>query len=343
MEKLNGVVIPLDTLFNQFTDRVEYVLLLLKAMFSSIDSTATNLSLSFKEHKKHTTDELTHLHASDTSTQLSLASHISKINSKLEVLNTHISEKEGKESVELVKMHESVTALAQQLSVILFQHKEQIVFEHSMVETAITSSKSSLETIRSKLKSLAATTAQLSSYHHSMESDISSAKCLDTDEGVQLHQNLQDNLSHQLETIQQYVDSLPVHTCGGTGGWRRVVYLDMFDPSTTCPSGWQLTGYPKRTCGRITTVMRTCDSAIFPVGGGEYTKVCGRIKAYQFGRPLAFFAYHRKKVTTIDDSYVCGVNVTHGAARNHIWTFSCGETEAIQPGARCVHVMLVLL
>ena len=84
-------------------------------------------------------------------------------------------------------MHESVTALAQQLSVILFQHKEQIVFEHSIVETAITSSKSYLETILSKLKSLAATTAQLSSYHHSMETDISSAKCLDTDEGVQLH------------------------------------------------------------------------------------------------------------------------------------------------------------
>ena len=195
-----------------------------------------------------------------------------------------------------------------------------------MVETAITSSKSYLETIRSKLESLAATTAQLSSYHHSMETDISSAKCLDTDEGVQLHQNLQVNLSHQLETIQQYVDSLPVQTCGGTGGWRRVVYLDMTDPSTTCSSGWQLTRYSKMTCGRISTVMHTCDSAIFFVRGGEYIKVCGRIKAYQFGRPLAFFAYHRKKVTTINDSYVCGVSVTHGAPRSHIWTFACGET-----------------
>ena len=56
-----------------------------------------------------------------------------------------------------------------------------------------------MDTIFSKLESLAATTAQLSSYHQSMETDISSAKCLDTDEGVQLHQNLQDNLSHQLE------------------------------------------------------------------------------------------------------------------------------------------------
>ena len=46
-------------------------------------------------------------------------------------------------------------------------------------------------------------------------------------------------------------------------------------------------------------MMRTCDSAICPVRGGEYTKVCGRIKTYEFVRPLAFFAYHCKKVTTI--------------------------------------------
>ena len=92
-------------------------------------------------------------------------------------------------------MYESLTAHAQQLGIMLSQHKEQIVFELSMVETVITSSESSLETIRSKLESLAATTSQLSSYHHSMETDISSTKCLDTDEGVQLHYNLQDNLS----------------------------------------------------------------------------------------------------------------------------------------------------
>ena len=66
-------------------------------------------------------------------------------------------------------------------------------------------------------------------------------------------------------------------------------------------------------------MMRTCDSAIFPVRGGEYIKVCGKIKAYQF-------AYHRKKVTTINDSYVCGLSITHGAPRSHIWTFACGET-----------------
>ena len=89
-------------------------------MFSSIDYTVTNLN-----HKIHTADELAHLHASLTSTQLSLASHISKINSKLEAFNTRISEKEGKQSVELVKMHESVTAHAQQLSLMISQHKKK--------------------------------------------------------------------------------------------------------------------------------------------------------------------------------------------------------------------------
>ena len=65
-------------------------------MFSSINDTATNLSLSLKEHKKQTTDELAHRHASLTSTQLSRASYISKINSKLEAFNTRISEKREK-------------------------------------------------------------------------------------------------------------------------------------------------------------------------------------------------------------------------------------------------------
>ena len=42
----------------------------------------------------------------------------------------------------------------------------------------------------------------------------------------------------------------------------------MTDPSTICPSGWELTGYSKRTCGRNSNteeVFFTSDSATFPV------------------------------------------------------------------------------
>ena len=106
-----------------------------------------------------------------------------------------------------------------------------------------------------------------------------------------------------------------------------MVYLDMADSSTTCPSGWQLTGYSKRTCGRVITGPRTCNSATFPVSGGEYTRVCGRVKAYQWGATHAFYNYHNGFRTTIDGGYVDGVSVTHGSPQQHIWTFAAGISE----------------
>ena len=99
------------------------------------------------------------------------------------------------------------------------------------------------------------------------------------------------------------IESLPAYNCGGTGGWRRVVYLDMTDPHTTCPSGWKMTGYSKLTCGRIGNGLRTCSSATFPVSGGEYSRVCGRIKAYQQGATAEFFSHHVRYVTTIEGAY----------------------------------------
>ncbi|CAI8038971.1 hypothetical protein GBAR_LOCUS21695, partial [Geodia barretti] len=50
-------------------------------------------------------------------------------------------------------------------------------------------------------------------------------------------------LNSTANMICDKIKDLPVYTCGGTGGWRRAVYLDMTDPNTNCPSGWQLTGY----------------------------------------------------------------------------------------------------
>ena len=141
------------------------------------------------------------------------------------------------------------------------------------------------------------------------------------------------NLTHQLETIEGKVNTLYDHkfrgpySCGGTGGWRRVVYLEMTDPSTTCPSGWNMTGYSKRTCGRASGGHRTCDSVTFPVSGGEYSRVCGRIKAYNWGGPDAFSGYHSGRVTTIDGAYVAGISLTHSRPRQHVWTFAAGAAE----------------
>ena len=204
------------------------------------------------------------------------------------------------------------------------QHTEQLTQCQTYLNSKLDTTHSKLDSVHSKLDSLTATTAQLSSDHQQIQANISDVKCLE------LNQNLKDNLTHQLEKIQDDVTYMKnmhgPYTCGGTGGWRRVVYLDMTDSSTTCPSGWNMTGYSKRACGRTTDGTNTRDSATFPVRG-EYTRICGRIRAYQSGSPDAFWNYHTGRVTTIDGAYVDGVSVTHGSPQNHIWTFAAGYSE----------------
>ena len=130
------------------------------------------------------------------------------------------------------------------------------------------------------------------------------------------------------ETLtEQIINTSGGLKCGGTWGWRRTVYLDMTDPNTNCPSGWNMTGYSKRTCGRATDGYNTCDSVFFPVNGGPYSQVCGRITAYQWGLPDAFYGYTNAGQTTIDSAYVSGVAVMYGSPRQHIWTFANGQWE----------------
>ena len=122
------------------------------------------------------------------------------------------------------------------------------------------------------------------------------------------------------------LNNLPVYTCGGTGGWRRAVYLDMTNLNTDCPRGWSETNYSKRTCGRATDGLYTCDSVYFPVSGGEYSQVCGKIRAYQWGATLAFYGNY-DGLSSINEAYFTGVAVMHGSPQQHIWTFAAGAAE----------------
>ena len=144
-----------------------------------------------------------------------------------------------------------------------------------------------------------------------------------TTELTEMNQTLTKEIINNRESIYDTAEL----KCGGTWGWRRAVYLDMTDPNNICPSGWQLTGYSKRTCGRVTNGWRTCDSVFFPVSGGSYTHVCGRIRAYQYGLPDGFYGYSHNEQTTIDSAYVSGVSLIHGSPRQHIWTFANGARE----------------
>ena len=140
--------------------------------------------------------------------------------------------------------------------------------------------------------------------------------------------SIRDDLMKINETLTEQIITNSVHyTCGGRRGWRRAVYLNMTDPNNNCPSGWNMTGYSKRTCGRANSSHLSCDSVFFPVSGGPYSQVCGRIGAYQYGVPDAFYGYNSDGQTTIDSAYVSGVAVMYSSPGQHIWTFANGAWE----------------
>ena len=116
------------------------------------------------------------------------------------------------------------------------------------------------------------------------------------------------------------------YTCNGTPGWRRVAFVNMTDTSYNCPNGLNLTSYSKRTCGK-SLIDGGCSSTTFNVGGLSYSRVCGRIRGYQYGSTSAF---GQAQARNIESHYVDGISLTHGTAgsRQHIWTFAAGLTDA---------------
>ena len=127
--------------------------------------------------------------------------------------------------------------------------------------------------------------------------------------------------------------------CGG-GQWRRIVFLNMTDPSYACPTGLNLTIYSRRTCGRAHSRGHNCSSTTFSVGGSQYSRVCGRALAYRWGYNFGFHGYHNER-QDVDGYYVDGLSLTHGApgSRQHIWTFASGfctgNRNSIWPNNRC--------
>ena len=121
--------------------------------------------------------------------------------------------------------------------------------------------------------------------------------------------------------VRVYCDM--TRSCGGvTGGWMRVAELDMTDSSQQCPSGLrQRTDDNTRTCVRNSN-SAGCSSVTLPTSNIHYSRVCGRIIAYQFGATNAFEPY------SINFAYVDGVSLTHGNPRQHIWTFAAALDES---------------
>ena len=126
--------------------------------------------------------------------------------------------------------------------------------------------------------------------------------------------------------VRVYCDM--TRSCGNiTGGWMRVVELDMTDTATQCPSNLMLnTSGNSRTCIPMNS-NAACTSVYYPTTT-PYSQVCGMIKANASGSPDGFekHKFERPMATTnlnVSTNYVDGVSVTHGMdPRFHIWTMA---------------------
>ena len=126
--------------------------------------------------------------------------------------------------------------------------------------------------------------------------------------------------------FQAYCDLSPRSCSCSREGWMRAASFDMTRSAQQCPSGFKLitrTSAPRRTCGRPDNSGGGCVNTTFPVNGVEYSRVCGRIVAYQLGTPSGF----RFGDGTIDGHYLAGISLTHGQIRQHIWSFVNAKNE----------------
>ena len=134
--------------------------------------------------------------------------------------------------------------------------------------------------------------------------------------------------------VQVYCDMDRVCGCNGTGGWTRVAYLNMTDTNQQCPQAWSEVLSPKRTCRRTSS---RCESEYFNTYSINYTSVCGRVIAYQYGNTDAFGPYINRQTppNTIDTAYIDGVSITNGQSpRHHIWTFASAISKVFESGIR---------
>ncbi|CAI8001679.1 hypothetical protein GBAR_LOCUS3249 [Geodia barretti] len=112
---------------------------------------------------------------------------------------------------------------------------------------------------------------------------------------------------------------------GEGGGWVRVANINMTRPNENCPAGFRkVTDSGKTMCGGQSS---RCISTTFSSQGLLYSRVCGKIIGYQFGRTNGLLQYISDNTVSIDTSFVDGIVLTHGSPRAHIWTFVAGHDQ----------------
>ena len=130
------------------------------------------------------------------------------------------------------------------------------------------------------------------------------------------------------ESISVYCDMDITCGCSSDVGWRRVSTLNMSDPNTNCPSGWQLRqAQGQRACGKTTNGFGF-NARKFDIDQVPYQKVCGKIIGYLYGSPDGFNRWGSQQWRTVQNVYFDGIDVVRGTFDestatidySHIWS-----------------------
>ena len=116
------------------------------------------------------------------------------------------------------------------------------------------------------------------------------------------------------------------HSHCGSGTWMRVGYFDMRCFGVNCPAPLRkLTRDNRNYCTRN---VKGCSSIHFGSLGKNYSAICGRVIAYQYGNMNAFHS----ESSSINGAYAEGVLITRGHPREHVWTYTIGDNAANPSG-----------
>ena len=124
--------------------------------------------------------------------------------------------------------------------------------------------------------------------------------------------------------------------CGGvTGGWTRVADMDFQTGAGSCPDGFKERDVNGTIACGINSSVAACPSVLFDADLIPYSKVCGKVLAYQYRTAEAFNRSIDLSIT-IDSYYVDGVSLTYGShPRKHIWTFASGSDAHPYSNCQC--------
>lgn len=122
-------------------------------------------------------------------------------------------------------------------------------------------------------------------------------------------------------------------TCGGSeGGWMRAAYLNMTDENHQCPENLTESREANLRLCTPTVKEATCASITFNLSKFNYSRVCGRIRAYQVGSTDSFGSgNNNSRGASLDGNFVDGVVLTRGSSTRgeHIWTFASAFEEEV--------------